>query len=386
MSKKQKVYLMLSGGVDSSVALYLLKQNPDYEIKAVFMKCFSIETLNNLKLPQELYACTWEEDALDASMVAFKLGVDFEIWDFCSQYQNYVISYMLQEYKNGRTPNPDVMCNSVVKFGAFYQKAVENGADFVATGHYAKKQDGLIAMADDQVKDQSYFLWKVDKQVLAKVLLPIGEIQSKQEVRTIASQQGLLTATKKDSQGLCFVGKTSLRDMLIAKYSLNPGPIVTTDLVNAACVLKINNKQKQEFEDNGYVTIGTHQSSILYTIGQREGLSIGGGPWYVKSIDHEHNRVYVVHQSNLIELNQNQISITGLNLFVSQSQLIGLSEQNKIVVVCRYNQTPVIANLIFKTSDLLEITFKQPINAIASGQSCVIYSTNGQMLGGGIIV
>jgi tRNA-uridine 2-sulfurtransferase len=371
---KSKVYLMMSGGVDSSVAAYILKSNPNYELYGVFMKCWSLEKLREKGFKDSIYACNWEEDVIDAKMVAEKLNIPFEVWDFQNEYSDKVIDYMIEEYSKGRTPNPDVMCNSVVKFGVFYDKAIKSGADFVATGHYARianiGEQSFIAKAYDTIKDQSYFLWKIEPSRLNKTLFPIGEIKDKAEVRKIAIDQGLLTANKKDSQGLCFVGKSSLKDMLTQRLGIREGRIVTDNIKAASNAIKINNKQKQEYSDTGYMTIGNHQGAYLYTIGQRENLYLSGGPWYVTKVDVENNIVYVVHNQTKSSMEVNTFNIEGINEFQP------IDSTKTYNCITRYNQNPIDCRF-----DGNSIILNNP-STIAKGQSFVCYDNDILVLGG----
>jgi tRNA-uridine 2-sulfurtransferase len=376
---KKLVYIMLSGGVDSSVAAYLLKSNPSYDVRGVFMKCWSLEKLLEKGFSSDVYACNWEEDSLDAKVVAEKLNIPFEIWDFQEEYADQIVDYMINEYQIGRTPNPDVMCNSVVKFGVFYERAMELGADFVATGHYAKVINhgtySTIHKSEDANKDQSYFLWKIPPSRLSKTLMPIGEIKNKDEVRQIAIQNSLITANKKDSQGLCFVGKSSLRLMLTQRLGVMEGEIVTEDLENARNAVRINNKQKLEFRLYKHITIGTHHGSYLYTIGQRENLKLSGGPWYVSKIDIKTNRVYVVHQSNIQTTNSISVVLEGVNTFET------FDEDQSYECILRYNQIPLACKLK-KSGKSIVVLFENGTNGIALGQSLVVYKNDKLIIGG----
>jgi tRNA-uridine 2-sulfurtransferase len=369
-----KVYLMMSGGVDSSVAAYLLKSNPNYDVYGVFMKCWSLEKLREKGFADSVYACNWEEDVIDAKMVADKLNIPFEVWDFQDEYSDKVIDYMIEEYSLGRTPNPDVMCNSVVKFGVFYNKAMSMGADYVATGHYARilkeGNQSYIAKAFDTIKDQSYFLWKIEPERLNKTIFPIGEIHNKAEVRKIAIDQGLLTANKKDSQGLCFVGKSSLKDMLTQRLGIRVGNIITDNIDAAANAIKINNKQKQEYAETGFVTIGNHQGAYLYTIGQRENLYLSGGPWYVSKVDVDKNIVYVTHNDTKQNMELESFKIEGINEFQT------IDSTKTYNCITRYNQTPIECNVEGNNITLLSSS------TIASGQSFVCYDQDTMVLGG----
>jgi tRNA-uridine 2-sulfurtransferase len=385
---KKIVYLMMSGGVDSSVAAYILKNNPLYEVHGVFMKCWSKEALLEQGYGLELYACTWEDDLLDAQMVAKKLNIPFEVWDFQDEYKEYVVGYMVAEYAKGLTPNPDVMCNSVVKFGAFYDKALLLGADYVATGHYAKLAKNslnqpIIAQAKDSFKDQSYFLWKIEAQRLPQVLFPIGEIANKTEVRRIAIERKLVTAEKKDSQGLCFVGKTSLKEMLLQKLGSKPGVIVTDSLESASQCVKITKKIKDKFEQTSQIVLGNHMNSCLYTIGQRDGLGLGGGPWFVSAIDILNNIVHVKHLSFIQDLDANECIIKGVNIFDN----LNFSQTGFYQAQIRYNQEASPCSLwkIEGKIDEVLVRFDNPIRAISKGQSLVVYDQDLKMVLGGVI-
>lgn len=381
---KKKVYLMLSGGVDSSVAGAILNENPDYKVIGVFMKCWSLEKLREKGFSDSIYACNWEEDEVDARMAAMTLGIDFEVWDFQNEYADYVIDYMIDEYSLGRTPNPDVMCNSVVKFGAFYNHAISLGAAYVATGHYAKiiniNEDYYIGHSKDLAKDQSYFLWKIPKVCLSQTLFPIGEINSKSEVRNIAAKYNLLTSTKKDSQGLCFVGKSNLSDMLTERLGVNNGIVYTKDIERAknACIL--TKSKLREYNLTGLMPIGSHQGAYHFTIGQRNNLGVSGGPWFVSKVNIQQNSIEVVHKDNSLELQLNRFIVTGVNLF----NLIDKST----IYTCqvRYNQKLIkcTVSLILNTASgssqyAIEL---QESTIIAPGQSFVMYNEDILVMGG----
>ena len=370
---KPKVFVMLSGGVDSSVAASKL-QEAGYDLVGVYMKCWSKEQLDKLGVDQSLYACEWEDDLMDAKTVAGKLGIPFEVWDFQKEYLERVVNYMLSEYKIGRTPNPDVMCNSTIKFGIFFETAMAHGADFVATGHYSKMGRNLevdlglkkqpvthiIQRGNDTKKDQSYFLWKIKSEEIKQVLFPVGEFASKAELRKYASQKGLITASKKDSQGLCFVGKTPLRELLIETIGDKKGVIV--------------DQQNQ--------VLGEHPGAHLYTIGQREKLNLSGGPWYVTKIDIQNNVVTVTHGNNTKPLFSKKLAASNLNWFIPQEALKeGL--ELKLQAQIRYHQEP--KTCIVKIKDgFVEVIFDEEIKAISAGQSIVFYDGE-NMVGGGVI-
>ena len=253
----------MSGGVDSSVTAALLKQQ-GYDATGVYMKNWT-QDLPGME-------CPWREDYHDALKVAVHLGIDLKVFDFQKEYRYKVVDYMINEYKAGHTPNPDVMCNQEVKFKLFLDAALEQGADMIATGHYSKVKDGKLLIAANKDKDQTYFLYRVTKDALNKTLFPIGGFKTKSEVRALAKKFGLPNADKKDSQGICFVGKVGIKDFLNQYVKTQPGAIID------------QNGQK----------IGQHEGAIFYTIGQRHGLNVGGGlPYYVVGKNMAKNEVYV---------------------------------------------------------------------------------------------
>jgi tRNA-specific 2-thiouridylase len=253
----------MSGGVDSSLSAALLKEQ-GYAVTGVYMKNWTRD------LPGMV--CPWAEDLADAKRVAVQLQIPFKVFDFETDYKRLVVDYMIEEYQRGRTPNPDVMCNQEVKFGLFLKAALSDGADKIATGHYAQIRDGFLARARDENKDQTYFLYRVTEEALAKTLFPIGHL-TKPEVRKEAEKRGLLTAGRRDSQGICFVGNVGIREFLSQFVDTAPGDIIE--------------------KETGRV-LGRHDGAIFYTFGQRHGLDIGGGlPYYVVGKDMAKNQVYV---------------------------------------------------------------------------------------------
>jgi tRNA-uridine 2-sulfurtransferase len=392
-----KVFVMLSGGVDSSVVALLLK-NQGYSVVGVFMKCWSLDQLQNLGLSKDLYACNWEDDLEDAILVAKKLEIELIIWDFQNEYRQKIIDYMISEYKKGLTPNPDVMCNSLIKFGIFYEKALQNGADFVASGHYARvlkpkqtislldfqKEDynGLdffsnldsnkrfLATSLDKLKDQTYFLWKIESAKLSKVLLPIGEFETKSEVRKKAEEFGLVTSNKKDSQGLCFVGKTPFRELL--KQT-------------------IGQKEGEIWDINSDKVIGKHSGAFLYTIGQRQQLGLSGGPWFVTSIDVQKNVVFVSNKTFEEKLYSNNIYLSDCNWQIinilkekTSENLQLLLSKLQIKAQTRYHQNYQKCKVQILDQKSCKVEFVENIKSVAKGQSMVLYS-NQIVIGGGII-
>ena len=277
----EKVFVGMSGGVDSSVSALLLKEQ-GYDVVGVYMKNWS-KDLPGMK-------CPWAEDLADAKRVAVKLGIDFEVWDFEEAYREKVVEYMLKEFRAGNTPNPDIMCNQEIKFKLFYEKAMERGADYIATGHYARvfRQEGntghLLARAVDENKDQTYFLYRISEEALAHTIFPIGEM-TKPEVKKLAEEKGLHNAYKKESMGVCFIGEVGMKDFLKEYIDIRPGEI-------------------REIESEK--VLGYHEGVIFYTIGQRHGLYLtgiageinDGLPYYVVKKDIENNIVYVSKDLN----------------------------------------------------------------------------------------
>ncbi len=345
----KKVYVGMSGGVDSSVTAALLKEQ-GYEVTGVFMKNWTQD------LPG--FPCPWKEDFNDAKRVAVQLDIPFKVYDFQKEYAQKVVDYMLDEYRAGRTPNPDIMCNQEVKFKLFLAAALDDGADMIATGHYAKTIDGRLLRAADDNKDQTYFLYRVTHEALQKTLFPLGEFASKEDVRKEAKRLGLATATKKDSQGICFVGKVGIREFLSQYVTTKPGNII---------------------DDLGR-TIGQHDGAIFYTIGQRKGLGIGGGlPCYVTGKDMDKNEVYVTRD------------ITSNNLWTESTKLVDVhwitSEPvsgNTYQVRTRHRAKLEAATLLFEESKW-NVIFKDKLRAITPGQSIVVYDNN-EVLGGGIVI
>src|SRR3989338_4332849 len=254
--KKEKVFVAMSGGVDSSVSAALLKRD-GFDAVGVYMKCW-----------QDGEACTYQDDEISARLAASHRSIPFYTWNFLKEYKERVVDYMLKGYADGVTPNPDMMCNKEIKFGLFFEKARKLGVDRVATGHYARIQEGRLLEGKDKNKDQSYFLSFIKPEVLPYILFPIGEY-AKPQVREFARKFGLPNAERKDSQGICFVGKVDVSDFLKHYIAQRPGEIV--DVAGHA--------------------LGTHEGVMYYTIGQRSGLGLSGGPYYVANKDLAQNRL-----------------------------------------------------------------------------------------------
>jgi tRNA-specific 2-thiouridylase len=344
----QKVFVGMSGGVDSSVTAALLKEQ-GYDVTGVYMKNWSQD------LPG--FTCPWKEDYQDAKRVAVQLGIPFKMYDFENEYRQRVVDYMIEGYQAGITPNPDIMCNQEVKFKLFLETALADGADLIATGHYARIQDGQLLTGDDKNKDQSYFLYRVTEDALRHSLMPIGELE-KPAVRDIARKLGLSTAEKKDSQGICFVGKVGIKDFLLAELGEQPhGTIV---------------------DQNG-VSIGEHDGALFYTIGQRHGLDVGGGlPYYVVGKDMAKNEVYVTTDLNDDRLWRRELELASVHWINQQP------EGSQLQVRTRYRSALVNCDVEFDDAKVI-LKLKEDVRAITPGQSAVLYDGD-HCLGGGIVI
>lgn len=346
MSKK-KVYIGMSGGVDSSLsAAILLDQG--YDVVGVFIKVWQPDFIE----------CTWKEDRLDAMRVAAQLGIPFVTLDLEKEYKQGVIDYMIEEYRVGRTPNPDVMCNREVKFGAFWSWAKKEGADYIATGHYAQIDNGRLLVSKDTNKDQTYFLWTLTQHDLAHVLFPIGHMQ-KEEVRNEAEKRGLYTSRKKDSQGLCFVGSIDLKTLLKEYISEKPGDVINED---------------------GKV-IGKHDGAMFYTIGERHGFTItekstDDKPFYIVSKDIEHNKLVV---------SNSRPATTQAEAIVLEKMSFTSTVPKEVECYARGRYRAPLARVrLKKVGDEWTIHVLQGELIHTPGQSLVLYEAN-VCLGGGIM-
>jgi tRNA-specific 2-thiouridylase len=384
-----RVVVGLSGGVDSSVAAYLLKE-AGHEVVGLFMKNWHDESVI---LANE---CPWIEDSNDAMLVAQALGIPFQVIDLSKEYKQRIVDYMFKEYSEGRTPNPDVLCNREIKFDIFLVKAMELGADYVATGHYCRKEsfekDGktiyrLLAGKDGN-KDQSYFLCQVNQDQLGKALFPIGELQ-KSEVRKIAEEQGFVTADKKDSQGLCFVGKISLPDFLQQQLKPKKGKIVELTAES------IPNGSAEELEaitaphlfqsDAGQV-VGEHNGAHFFTVGQRKGLNVGGKekPLFVIGTDIEENVIFTGQGDDHPGLYRKGIFVPKADIHWVRGDLkIKAGEVRKYEARIRYRQ-PLSPAELHMTQDKLYIVFDQPQRGVAPGQFVAWYEGD-ELIGSGVI-
>lgn len=361
MTKAKTVYIAMSGGVDSSVTAALVKQQ-GYKPVGAYMKNWTADVLG--------FVCPWREDLTDAQSVAAKLQIPFKVFDFEKQYKQKVVDYMVAGFKAGETPNPDIVCNQEIKFKLFLDAALEDGADLIATGHYARVKKSQLYAATDKLKDQSYFLYRVSKEALGKTLMPIGEYK-KSQVRQLAQRFGLPTAAKPDSMGICFVGQVDIKDFLRQYIKTKPGSVILM-------------RTGEE--------VGEHAGAIFYTIGQRHGLGIGGGkPLYVISKDIKKNIVYVSDDPGELELYSDQVSI------MNPHWIDGVPKPNKTYQVrlrhtgkltnCHLSRVPPRKGLKKgKPADdsRYQIKLVKPERAITPGQSAVIYDKS-HVLGGGII-
>ena len=394
---KKRVVVGLSGGVDSSVAAYLLKEQ-GYDVIGLFMKNWHDDsvTISN--------ECPWLEDSNDAMLVAEKLDIPFQTVDLSEEYKERIVDYMFREYKMGRTPNPDVLCNREIKFDVFMKIAVSLGADFVATGHYCRKgtlkKDGKeiyqLLAGKDPNKDQSYFLCQLSQEQLSKTLFPIGGLL-KPEVRKIASEQNLITAEKRDSQGLCFIGKVRLPEFLQQKLAPKDGVII--EVPSSFSEYKRNQPEfPSEEERLKYLStrrkysqvdgkqVGIHHGAHYFTNGQRKGLAVGGTkePLFVIATDVEENVIYTGQ-------GKDHPGLYGRGVFVKKDEIhwiredlaLAEDEQMEVLARIRYRQALEKA-VIYRTFSGLYVIFEKPQTAITEGQFVAWY-TGSELLGSGVI-
>ncbi len=404
--KIKTVYVGMSGGVDSSVAGALLKKQ-GFNVVGVFMKPWQPESVSSSeyqvsgiqnrknKILNTKYIipntfCLWQKDREDAMRAATAIGIPLLTWDFSKEYKKLVTDYMIREYKAGRTPNPDVMCNKEIKFGLFLKRALREGADYIATGHYTriereilntkseipnklkiqKKEIYKLYQAKDKNKDQSYFLWTLTQEQLKHCLFPVGDLL-KPEVRKLAKKFKLPNAEKKDSQGVCFIGPLDMKEFLLAYIKPKKGPIILLDKKHNPYSPIRANGRIGEFSG---ARVGTHDGVYYYTIGQRHGLDIknGKGPFYVVAKDIKKNIIYVGPDAQVVASETQVEEFNWLNKPALPVQLD---------IKVRYRAKSVKAILDKKNV----LKFEKPERAVTSGQSVVFYSGQ-QMLGGGIIV
>ncbi|CAM4299937.1 tRNA 2-thiouridine(34) synthase MnmA [Gillisia hiemivivida] len=393
----KKVVVGLSGGVDSSVTAYLLQQQ-GYEVIGLFMKNWHDDTVT---ISDE---CPWLDDSNDAMMVAEKLGIPFQTVDLSEEYKERIVDYMFREYELGRTPNPDVLCNREIKFDVFMKIALSLGADYVATGHYCRKgiieKDGetvyqLLAGKDDN-KDQSYFLCQLTQEQLSKTLFPIGELL-KPEVRKIAAEQDLITADKKDSQGLCFIGKVRLPEFLQQKLKAKEGVIVEIDshreqyqdlpvhFNSKAEELELLSKKFQYELADGKI-VGKHQGAHYFTKGQRKGLAVGGTPepLFVIDTDVDENIIYTGQGKEHPGLFRKALFVKNEEVhWVRKDLAIAPDSELKVQARIRYRQELQEATL-HQTENGLYVLFEKAQSAITGGQFVAWYLED-ELVGSGVI-
>ena len=394
--KKTKVVVALSGGVDSSVAAYLLK-NQGYDLIGLFMKNWHDETVT---ISDE---CPWLDDSNDAMLVADKLNIPFQVVDLSKDYKEKIIDYMFNEYSKGNTPNPDILCNREIKFDIFMDVALSLGADYVATGHYSriKKNNNENSIKYelhsglDKTKDQSYFLCQLNQNQLSKILFPVGDL-TKAEVRKIAKKNNLVTAEKKDSQGLCFVGKVSLPDFLQQKLKKKKGNVIEipgdSKLFNKKTkFVNENDRLLSLTEDIDYSLkdgkiIGKHNGAYYYTLGQRKGLAIGGykDPLFVISTNTQTNEIFVGEGKNHPGLINKALKVkfSDVNWLNDDYNFENLGDL-KLKARIRYRQKLQKIS-VYKYLDYLFVEFEDFQTAVTKGQFLAIYD-NSQLIASGVI-
>ena len=351
------VYVGMSGGVDSALAAALLVEQ-GYEVRGIYMRNWSRD------LPG--FACPWADDLADAERVAYVLGIDLVVWDCEREYQATVVDYLVDAYSRGFTPNPDVMCNQTIKFGTFADKAFAEGADYIATGHYARvappREGGgsyrLLRSANEH-KDQTYFLWRVPAQAFERTLFPVGDIATKDEVRAMCAERGLGVEHKPDSDGICFVGPVGLRTFLLDALERKAGDVV-------------------EWE-TGKV-LGRHDGAFLFTVGQRRGLNLGGGPArYVVETDVARNVVYVTADRNCPRLWTREMRLEDTHWIAGEPPADG-------TYYVRTRHTGALREMRLERDEqgMACVHYDEPVRSVAPGQSAVIYD-GVECLGGGLI-
>ena len=351
-----RVFLGMSGGVDSALAAALLLEQ-GYDVRGIYMRNWSRD------LPG--FKCPWADELADAERVAVTLGIQLDVWDCEAEYKATVVDYLVDSYARGYTPNPDVMCNQTVKFGTFAQRAFAEGADYVATGHYARVRHGKdgrpaqLYRACDEHKDQTYFLWRVDGHVFNRALFPVGDIQNKAEVRRMCAERGLGIENKPDSDGICFIGPVGLRTFLLDALERRSGDVV-------------------EWE-TGKV-LGHHDGAFLFTVGQRRGLNLGGGPArYVVSTDTQENVVYVTADRDCPALWTTELSLEDCRWIAGEAPAAG-----SYLVRTRHTGTLRRAHVEPAGEGSCHLALDEPMRTVAPGQSAVVYDGLA-CLGGGLI-
>jgi tRNA-specific 2-thiouridylase len=342
------VYVGLSGGVDSSTSAALLKTQ-GYNVVGVYMKNWTADVAG--------VACPWKQDLADARAATAALDIPFKVFDFQAEYKQHVVDAMVAEYKSGRTPNPDVLCNQHIKFDLFLRTALADGADLIATGHYARAKNGQLLAAADKNKDQSYFLYRLTPEALKRTIFPLAEL-TKPEVRRLAARFGLHTAIKPDSQGICFIGEVGLREFLQQYLEPMPGPVVLARTGE---------------------TLGRHNGAEFYTHGQRHGLGIGGGkPYYVTRTNVATGTVYVTTDPADLELTTDRFTLTNSH-WINEPPMPGRTYR----IRTRYRAALISGALTPGPDGDYTVQLEQPERAVMPGQSSVVYDKSGRVLGGG---
>ena len=393
LNQKKRVVVALSGGVDSSVAAHILVKK-GYDVIGVFMKNWHDESVTISK------ECPWLEDSYDAMLVCEKLKIPFQTVDLSKEYKERIVDYMFNEYKNGKTPNPDILCNREIKFDVFLKIAIGLDADYIATGHYARikckvennKKVYSLHQGHDNEKDQSYFLCQLSQFQLSRSLFPLGEL-SKKQVREIANKEKLITAQKKDSQGLCFIGKVKLPDFLQHKLKPKEGKIIKISRTNKLFMKK--NFSLDDLHDNSKPLnyniedgqeIGFHNGAHFYTIGQRKGLAVGGtkNPLYVLKTDVKQNIIYVGEGKDHPGLMKDVLFIQDKNIhLLADDKFFRTTKVQKVKARIRYRQPLQNAKLIYKDKGLY-LLFDNKQSAITKGQFAVWYQKD-ELIGSGVI-
>lgn len=395
----KRVVVGLSGGVDSSVAAYLLKEQ-GYEVIGMFMKNWHDTSVT---ISDE---CPWIDDSNDAMLVAEKLGIPFQTIDLSTQYKKRIVDYMFAEYKDGRTPNPDVLCNREIKFDVFLKAAKKLNADYVATGHYCRKDEievegkkvYRLLSGSDPNKDQSYFLCQLNQEQLAMALFPIGDIL-KPDVRKIAAKADLITADKRDSQGLCFIGKVKLPDFLQQQLKPKKGDIIEIDhdhslfRVNKSKMESppsvdelLSRSQKYSYDRSDGKVVGEHNGAHFFTIGQRKGLSVGGTPLplFVLETDTQKNIIYVGQGAEHSGLLRPALRVKTDDVHWLRNDLkLKSGEKKQYSVRIRYRQ-PLQNAMLYQNDEYLFIGFDSPQTGIAAGQFVAWYQED-ELIGSGVI-